>query len=62
MPFKIFEILLPKSMAAKLHVKKESVILKTYNQSKTEQLGVCTVKLRHKNKKYQMQILCSTRR
>ena len=48
-PFKIFRMLFPKSMKAALPVK-NSVILQTYNQSSIEQLGVCIVISRHKNK------------
>ena len=33
--------------------KNNSVVFKTYNQSDIEQLGMCTVKLRHKNKSAQ---------
>ena len=49
MSFKIFRILFPKSTIATLHATKNSVILKTYNQS-SKQLSVHRVRLRHKDK------------
>ena len=47
----MFRILFPKSTLAALLTtnKNNSVILKTYNQSDIKQLGVCTVRLRHKD-------------
>ena len=51
MPFKIFRMLFPRSTRTALHVmKNNSVILKTYKHSGIEQLDVCTVRLRHKDK------------
>ena len=51
MPLKVFKILLLKSTWATLYAtKNNSVILKTYNQLDIEQLGMCTVKLMHKDK------------
>ena len=51
MPFKIFKILFPKStLAAQCATKITQVILRTYIQSDIGQLGVCTVRLRHKDK------------
>ena len=50
MYFKIFKMLFPKSTIEALHATKNLIVLKIYNQSKIEQLGVCTVRLRHKDK------------
>ena len=50
MPFNIFSILFSQSTIAALYTTKNSIILRTYNQSSIEQLGVCTVRLRSKNK------------
>ena len=51
MPFKIFIILFPKSTIVALHAtKNNSVTLKICNQARIEQLGVSTVRLRHKDK------------
>ena len=51
MPFWIFRTLFPKSTKEALHVTENNiVVLKTYNYSNIEQLGVCTVRLRHKDK------------
>ena len=50
MPLKIFKTLFPKSTIEPLHATKNSVVLKTHNQSNIEQLGVCTVRLKHKDK------------
>ena len=50
MPFKNFKMLFPKSTVEALHATgNNSLVLKTYNQSNIEQLGVCTIKLRHKD-------------
>ena len=51
MPLKSFKILLPKSTIQALHaIKKTSIMFKTYDQSNIDQLGVCIVQLRHKDK------------
>ena len=50
-PLKIIRALFPKSTVGALcAIKINSVILKTYNQSSSEQLGICSVGLRHKYK------------
>ena len=43
-------LLLTSTLAALCTTKNKSVILNPYNQSYIKQLGVCTVKLRHKDK------------
>ena len=44
-------MLLPKSTTEVLHVIQNDVVIsKTYNNSNIEQLGVCTLKIRHKDK------------
>ena len=48
MPLKIFDIF-PKTID-EMHAQNKVVVLKTYNNLKTEQLGVCTVKWWHKDK------------
>ena len=51
MPFKNFKTLIPKSPIEALHATKNNlVVLKKDNQSNIEQIGVCTVKLRYKDK------------
>ena len=47
----IFKTLFPKSTREALHATmNNSTVFKTYNQSNIEQLGVCAVRLRHKDK------------
>ena len=49
--FKIFRTVLPKSIIQALQsTKNNSLVPKSYSQSDIEQLGVCTVRLRHKDK------------
>ena len=51
MPFKIFKCLFPKSRLELLcTTKNNSVTLKSYNNPSIEQLGICSVNLKHKNK------------
>ena len=51
MPFGVFQILFPKSRIAKLHATKYNIIMsKTYKQTNIDQLGLCTVKIRCKDK------------
>ena len=51
MLFKNFRILFTKStISALFATKNNSIILKAYKQSSIEQLGMCTVRLRHKDK------------
>ena len=50
MQFRIFRSHFPKStIEALCGTKNNAVVLKTYNNSYIEQLGVCSVKLRHKS-------------
>ena len=48
---KVFKILFPKSILASFHTtKNNSVILKICNQLDIEQVGMYTVRLRHKDR------------
>ena len=50
MPFKVFRILFLKSTLVALYATNtKSVVLKTYSQSNIKHLGVCTIRLRHKD-------------
>ena len=48
MPFKLFKILFPKATLSAM--KDNSVRAKSYNLSDIKQLGMCTVRLRHKDR------------
>ena len=51
MPLKILKSLFPKAMIELLHAtENNSLILKSFNNSSIEQLGVCSVWLKHKDK------------
>ena len=51
MPFIVFRIIFPRSMMEELNdTIDKSTVLKTYNQSNIQQLGRCTVKIRHNDK------------
>ena len=50
MPFNIFKSSFPKWTIEQLHgTKNNNVLLRTYDNSNIERLGICAVKLRHKN-------------
>ena len=51
MPFRIFKNLFQKSAIGQLYTTKtkQCVVLKVYHNSNIEQLGICTVKLQHKD-------------
>ena len=51
MPFTVFRMLFPQSTIAKLNaIINRSTVLKMYNWSNIEQLGRCSVKIRHNDK------------
>ena len=50
MQFIFFRTLFPKSAIEAFHATKYSVILKANSQSSIEQLGMCAIRLRHKDK------------
>ena len=52
MPFKVFKTLFPKQAVASLHATKTiHLYKKAFNMLHVAQSGVCTVGLRHKDKK-----------
>ena len=62
MSFKIFKYTFPKTTVESLCTTKNSlVILNMDNNSNIEQLGICSVQLKHKNKVVRCRIFCSTR-
>ena len=51
MPFRVFRILFPRSTVLELNATiNRSLVLKMYNQSNIEQLGRCSVSIRHNHK------------